>query len=233
VLGPRSWLRRLRVRSPGFVRRLHSYYSRVRLLPSVHHWRAAFAFPMRPMLLRAWAERRPPGFRAKSVIACLGSLTTPSRATGSPSRPPPVLPSRFTHPVGARKSAFAAQYPAHDSPHQRFTADLTISGAWSGAGAAGYAFTVWNLHPLLLADLSGARGIGGTARYPRARRQSKQGSTRRSRRTTECHRDHCALRAERHFPSRWLSVALNLGDLRVEPCVAARAPLPGAFTRSP
>ena len=67
--------------------------------------------------------------------------------------PATVLPSRFTHPVSARKSAFAAQYPAHDSPHQRFTADLAVSGAWSGAGAAGYAFTVWNLHPLLLAGL--------------------------------------------------------------------------------
>src|SRR5580765_1301434 len=30
--------------------------------------------------------------------------------------PVTVLPSRFTHPVGARKSAFAAQYPAHDFP---------------------------------------------------------------------------------------------------------------------
>ena len=71
-----------------------------------------------------------------------------------------VLPSRFTHPVGARKCAFAAPYPAHGSPHQRFTADLAISGAWHGAGAAGYAFTVWNSHPLLLAGLSGARAIG-------------------------------------------------------------------------
>ena len=47
---------------------------------------------------------------------------------------------------------------------------------------------------------------------------------------TESHRvppRSYALRAERHFPSRWLSVALNLGDLRVEPCFAARAPLRG------
>src|SRR5664279_2769544 len=84
LLGPRSWLHHLRVRSPGFVRQLHSYYSGVRLLLSVHHWRAAFAFPMRPMPLRAWAEKRPPGFRARSVVACLGSLTTPSRLTGLP-----------------------------------------------------------------------------------------------------------------------------------------------------
>src|SRR5450631_2313213 len=84
LLGPCSWLHRLRDRSPGFVRRLHSYYSSVRLLPSVHHWRAAFAFPMRPTLLCAWAEKRSPGFLAKSVVACLGSLTTPSRLAGSP-----------------------------------------------------------------------------------------------------------------------------------------------------
>ena len=43
-------------------------------------------------------ERRPPGFHARSVIACLGSLTTPSRLTGSPWRPQPCclpgLPTR-------------------------------------------------------------------------------------------------------------------------------------------
>src|SRR5271167_131964 len=98
LLGPRSWLHRLRDRLPGFVRRLPSYYSGVRLLPSVHHWRAAFAFPMRPMPLRAWAEKRPPGFRARSVVACMGSLTTPSRTAGSPWRPQPCclpgLPTR-------------------------------------------------------------------------------------------------------------------------------------------
>ena len=98
LLGPRSWLHRLRIRSPGFVRQLRSYYSGVRLLPSVHHWRAAFAFPMRPVPLGTRAKRRPPGFHARSVIACLGSLTTPSRLTGSPWRPQPCclpgLPTR-------------------------------------------------------------------------------------------------------------------------------------------
>jgi hypothetical protein len=87
LLGPRSWLHRLRTRFHGFVRRLPSYYSGVRLLPSVHHWRAAFAFPMRPLPARAWAEKRPPGFRTRSIVACLGSLTTPSRLAGSPWRP--------------------------------------------------------------------------------------------------------------------------------------------------
>ena len=82
-----------------------------------------------------------------------------------------VLPSRFTHPVGARKSAFAAQYSAHDSPRQRFTADLAVSGAWRGAGAAGYAFTVWNLHPLLLAGFPahGQSGEGVRDKLPEDR----------------------------------------------------------------
>ena len=59
------------------------------------------------------------------------------------------------------------------------------------------------------------------ARYPCATQRNKQGSTRRSRRATECHRDSYALRAQRHCHSRWFSVALNLGDLRVEPCYRA------------
>jgi transposase InsO family protein len=36
---------------------------------------------------------------------------------------------QITHPVSTRKSAFAAQYPAHDSPHQHFTTDLAVGGA--------------------------------------------------------------------------------------------------------
>ena len=67
--------------------------------------------------------------------------------------PVTVLPSRFTHPVSARKSAFAAQYPAHGSPRQRFTADLTIGGAWHGAGAAGYAFTRLPVHEPAIAEI--------------------------------------------------------------------------------
>jgi hypothetical protein len=75
-----------------------------------------------------------------------------------------VSPSRFTHTVGARKSAFAAQYPAHVSPCQRFTPDLAIDGAWHGADATGYAFIVWNLHPLLLAGLPAHGQSGEKAR---------------------------------------------------------------------
>ena len=106
LLGPRPWprsasrLKRLRRRFPGFVRRLHGCHGGVRLLPSVRHWLAASAFPTRPMSLGTRAERRPPGFRAKSVVACMGSLTTPSRFTGSPWRPRPCcLPGLPTRPA--------------------------------------------------------------------------------------------------------------------------------------
>ena len=46
-LGPRPWLHQLRSGSLRFVRRLPSYYGRVRLLGSVHHRLRLLAFPMR------------------------------------------------------------------------------------------------------------------------------------------------------------------------------------------
>ena len=48
-----------------------------------------------------------------------------------------VLPSPLTHRVGAPKSAFAAQYPAHASPHRRFADTLADIDARSGADPVG------------------------------------------------------------------------------------------------
>src|SRR5207344_2576928 len=88
----------------------------------------------------------------------------------------------------------------------------------------------WTVSPGMSAVLSSSAVRGGRmltrgghrqTRHPCPRQRSKQGSTRRSRKATEHHRDSYALRAERHFLSPWLSVAL--GDLRVEPCFAAAA----------
>jgi hypothetical protein len=104
-LGPHPWLHPLRRRHASFVRGLPSDYGEVRLLPAVHHRCAAFAFPMRPTAQRQRADRmgaaeRPPGFRTKSVSACLGSLTTPSRRADPPMRPPPCgLPGLPTRPA--------------------------------------------------------------------------------------------------------------------------------------
>src|SRR6476619_938260 len=50
-LGPRPWLHQLRSGSLRFVRRLHSYYGRVRLLVPVHHRLRLLAFPMRTVPL--------------------------------------------------------------------------------------------------------------------------------------------------------------------------------------
>src|SRR5215217_4686137 len=49
-LGPRPWLRPLRHRCPGFVRRSRCYYGEVRLLRLVHHRLRLLAFPMREMI---------------------------------------------------------------------------------------------------------------------------------------------------------------------------------------
>jgi len=46
-LGPCPWLHQLRCRSLRFVRRLPSYYGRVRLLGSVRHRLRLLTFPMR------------------------------------------------------------------------------------------------------------------------------------------------------------------------------------------
>jgi len=51
-LGPRPWLRRLRRRLPGIVRRLHGYYGGVRLPTVVHHRLRLLAFPMRTRAAR-------------------------------------------------------------------------------------------------------------------------------------------------------------------------------------
>jgi hypothetical protein len=62
-LGLRPWLRQLRPRLPGFVRRFHSYYAGVRLLLSVHHRLRLLAFPIRT----GAAGRRPAGQEISQV----------------------------------------------------------------------------------------------------------------------------------------------------------------------
>ena len=94
-LGPRPWLHRLRCRSPGFVRRLPSYYSGVRPLTIVHHRLRLLAFPMRTTATRVlspWSTVRSPGSRTKSVCTCQG--LRPRRADRALALAcPSVLPS--------------------------------------------------------------------------------------------------------------------------------------------
>src|ERR1700675_1377018 len=58
-LGPRPWLRRLRHRLPGIVRRLHGYYGGVRLPTVVHHRLRLLAFPMRTRAAHVMSAARP------------------------------------------------------------------------------------------------------------------------------------------------------------------------------
>src|SRR3954447_10536316 len=80
-LGPRPWLHQLRSRLPGFVRRLHSYYGRGRLLTIVHHPLRLLAFPTRTSAARmlALADHEISRFPSKERPHMPVSKTTPGR----------------------------------------------------------------------------------------------------------------------------------------------------------
>jgi len=87
-------LHQLRRRSPGFVRRLHSYYDRVRLLTVVHHRLRLLTFPIRTKLAKepTWPTMRSPSSRTRSVDTCQG--LRPRRAVQALAMTrPSVLPS--------------------------------------------------------------------------------------------------------------------------------------------
>src|SRR5258708_10430704 len=91
-LGPRPWLHQLRRRSPGFVRRLRSYYAGVRLLIPVHHRLRLLAFPMRT----GAAEAARPGMRSprfRRVPSVRDVALDPGRATEPRIAVPHILPS--------------------------------------------------------------------------------------------------------------------------------------------
>ena len=77
-LGPRPWLHPLRSRSPGLVRRLHSYYGGVRLLGLVHHRLWLLAFPARTDNLPP-AKPKISRFPNKERTCMPGSPTAPDQ----------------------------------------------------------------------------------------------------------------------------------------------------------
>src|SRR5882762_10832850 len=91
-LGLRPWLRRLRGESLRFVRRLPSYYDRVRLLGLVHHRLRLLAFPMRACGVHPQAEPETSRFPCKELPHMPGSSTTPGGIALAISRPPHCLP---------------------------------------------------------------------------------------------------------------------------------------------
>src|SRR5208337_3138553 len=98
---------------------------------------------------------RSPGFRSRSLRTCQGLRP---RRTGNALAltRAPVSPSAHDNGVGVPIDSFAAQWLAYTRPCRRFAPGLTTDDARLGASAVRYAFTVVDLHHLLLAGLPGA-----------------------------------------------------------------------------
>ncbi len=150
-LGLRPWLHRLRGESLRFVRRLPSYYDRVRLLGLVHHRLRLLAFPMRACGVHPQAEPEISRFPCKELPHMPGSSTTPDR-TGARDNAPVRVAFRDSEHVGTRDNlVFAAQWLAYALPCRRFADTLTDARARLGADVDRCSFIVVDLHHLLFA----------------------------------------------------------------------------------
>ena len=156
-LGPRPWLRRLRRRLPGIVRRLHGYYGGVRLPTVVHHRLRLLAFPMRTRAARVTSAAGRPWDLPVPLQEASAHARVCDHA-GSSRRSlmarPCVWPSTFGTVSAPRMIGLSRfnGWPVH-SPADAFAGALAGVCARLGADVDRYSFTVWDLHPLLLAGL--------------------------------------------------------------------------------
>jgi hypothetical protein len=103
-LGSWPWLHHLRHRKTGFVRRLHRYYARIRLLPIVHRWLRLLAFPPRTIRPSGpMADQEISRFPYKKLPHMPGSATTPKRLGARDSAPLRVA-FRTVDSVGSREN---------------------------------------------------------------------------------------------------------------------------------
>src|SRR5215472_6979022 len=152
-LGLCPWLHRLRRGSLHFVRRLPSYYDRVRLLGFVHHRLRLLVFPMRTRGVQPQAKPEASRLPRKELPHMPGSPTTPSRA-GTRARAPVRVAFRYYDDVSTRDYlAFAAPWLAYALPYRRFAVTLAGASARLGVDVDRYSFTVVDFHHLLLAGL--------------------------------------------------------------------------------
>ena len=119
--------------------RLPRYYAVVRLLMPSGRASLFRASPTGPgPLVAAAGGMRPPRFRTKDVSTRMGSPTAQGPSHTRHSSHEMMLPSpqrKKDRHLG--KASFAAQYPAHGLPCERFTSALANCRASLGAGAAG------------------------------------------------------------------------------------------------
>ena len=132
----RPFLHDLRQGQVLFVRPLRRYYDLVRNPHPRACSSSAFAFMSRSGM-PSRTRMRPPRFRTKDVSTCMGSPTGSSSPSHSSAR---MLPSRLRTGSAPRNSTrFAARYPAHGLPCERFKLSLAASpcitrgrGDWLG-----------------------------------------------------------------------------------------------------
>ena len=115
--------------SRRFVRRLHRYYGRVRLLRSVHHGLRLPAFPVRPRARLARVVRRSLGSRSERRTRMPGSTDDAEPAGTRDSAPARVAFCRLEGIGTPNGKSFAAQWLAYAFPCQRFTCGLTTARA--------------------------------------------------------------------------------------------------------
>src|ERR1700720_1571652 len=148
-LGPRPWLRRLRHRSPGFVRRLRRYYAGVRLLWVVHQRLRLLTFPLRTI-------RPPTGPMADPEISRFphkerpympGSQTTPG-PTGARNNAPADFAFRQVNNVGTRISrlnGWPIRSPTDASPTSSRTPAHGSEATWIATFSSQWTFTTYSL----------------------------------------------------------------------------------------
>lgn len=120
----RRWLA-LAFRLYTFVRSLHRYYASVSDFPVTCMLRLRpLSSSTGPILDGDRSLPGPPGFCAKSLHACSGSLTPQVRNAARASATYDV--AFPTKSQGTRKGDFGAQLPCLHAPCQRFAAHLTM-----------------------------------------------------------------------------------------------------------
>src|SRR6266853_1095816 len=136
------------------VRSLHRYYSLVRLLIRVHAHRSAFAFTRRSGM-PCRTRMRPPRFRAKDVSTCMGSPTARGPPTQAIAREWCCILFSGTRSAPRNWTRFAARYPAHGLPCERFTAALASRTSCITRGRGGWLdLPRGGLSPPILCQLS-------------------------------------------------------------------------------
>ena len=113
----------------SFVRRLHHYYARVRLLRVVHHRLRLLPFPMRSRRTTRRDGAQPSQVPVLDMYACMSSSTPRSPAAARQIAPRPMLPSTKWRASALRITLSMLISSAHIPRYRRFTGHLAVTRA--------------------------------------------------------------------------------------------------------